>query len=220
MHELKYLAQPFYCTISSVDIAADTTSNSSESSVQSAVDVHPGTAAGASQFTAKVTLRIANRYQHSADLSAVLAFDWTVKVNGRTTASGVLTSLQHQQQCNSSGDSSSGSCGGVQAVLQFTGALMDAHAGEESFLHVTARSVTAITNDYNGQLLRYLTHLAVQHALYYKLRQSGADTTSYAASIYIYWYRLLCSLIARYSRIRHHGLSSSRNCIIALSHEL
>jgi hypothetical protein len=148
MHELKYLAQPFYCTISNADIAADTTANSSESSAQSAVDVHPGTAAGASRFTAKVTLRIANRYQHIADLSAVLAFDWAVKVNGRTTASGDVTNLHKQQQCSSSGDSSSGSCGGVQAVLQFTGAAMDAHAGEECFLHVTARSVTAVMNDY------------------------------------------------------------------------
>jgi hypothetical protein len=149
MHELKHLAQPFYCTISSADITADSTTTSSSSdssSVQSAVDVHPGTAAGASHFSANVTLRIANRYQHSADLSAVLAFEWAVKVNGRTTASGALTALQHQlQQCSSSADSSSGSCDGVQAVLQFTGAAMDAHAGEECFLHVTARSVTAAT---------------------------------------------------------------------------
>jgi hypothetical protein len=149
MHELKYLAQPFYCTISNADITADTTtsSTSDSSSVQSAVDVHPDTAAGASQFTAKATLRIANRYQHTTDLSAVLAFDWTVRVNGRTTASGALDSVQQQQQCSSSGDSSSGSCGGVQTVLQFTGAAMDAHAGEECFLHVTARSVTAVTTN-------------------------------------------------------------------------
>jgi hypothetical protein len=148
MHELKYLAQPFYCTISSADITAETStaSSSDNGSVQSAVDVHLGTAAGASHFTAKVTLRIANRYQHSADLGAVLAFAWTVKVNGRTTASNDVTALQQQQQqCSSSSDSSSGSCAGVQAVLQFTGAAIDAHAGEECFLHVTARSVTAAT---------------------------------------------------------------------------
>jgi hypothetical protein len=63
MHELKYLAQPFYCTISSADITVDTSiaSSSDSSSAQSAVAVHPGTAAGASHFTAEVTLRIANR---------------------------------------------------------------------------------------------------------------------------------------------------------------
>jgi hypothetical protein len=147
MCELKYLAQPFYCTISSADITDTTAASSSSndsSAVQSAVTVRPGTAAGASHFRAKVTLHIANRYQHSADLNDMLAFEWAVKLNGRTTASGALTGVQQQAQCSSSGDSSSGSCDGVQGVLQFTGAALDAHAGEECFLHVTARLVTAV----------------------------------------------------------------------------